>query len=120
MADIHALRGKEQSPAPPRGLVGKARAFWGKVTRDFVLEPFHLDTLEQACWSLQRAEEAREIVNTEGQFYRNEKTGQLARHPALVSEEKARAQFLRCVRELGLDIAADESRPPARTGRRGR
>lgn len=120
MADIHPLRGREKTPAPPRGLRGKAKTFWQKVCRDFVLEPHHYDVLEQACWSLQRAEEAREIVNTEGQFYRNEKTGALLRHPAVATEEKARAMFLRGLRELGLDIAADEARPPARTGRRSR
>jgi len=90
------------------------------VLRDFELEAFHYDTLEQACWSLQRAEEARTIVNKAGQFYENPKTGALLRHPAVATEEKNRQLFMRAVRELGLDLAADAARPPARTGRRGR
>jgi phage terminase small subunit len=119
MADISRFR-RPETPATPKGLQGKALAFWEKVLRDFDLEPFHHDTLEQACWSLQRAEEARALVNTHGQFYTNAKTGALLRHPAVATEEKNRQLFMRAVRELGLDIAADAARPPARTGRKGR
>src|SRR5205823_7683515 len=111
---------KREHVAVPKGLKAKARLYSQKVVRDFELDTFHFDTLEQACWSLQRAEEARVIVNKAGQFYHNEKSGALLRHPAVATEEKNRQLFMRAVRELGLDIASEQARPPSRTGRRGR
>jgi phage terminase small subunit len=120
MAEITTFHRQAAAPPIPKGLQGKARAYWVKVCRDFELDPFHYDTLEQACWSLQRAEEARLIVNEVGQFYENPKTGALLRHPAVATEEKNRALFVRFVRELGLDLASEQARPPSRTGRRSR
>ena len=102
----------------PKGLSGKAAAFWKTVLQDFELEPFHFAVLEQACRSLARAEEARAKVDAEGQVYVDQKSGRLFPHPSTIIEERSRAAFVRCVRELGLDLDQSEpARPPTRAGR---
>src|ERR1700740_16617 len=116
MADIRPFR-KKETPPVPKYLKGKARAFWMKVIRDFELEPFHLDLLERTASALARCEEAREVLGKEGSYYRDDKA-RILRHPALVTLEKSEMLFSRGVRELGLDLAQDMTRPPQRHGRR--
>src|SRR5215510_3118810 len=91
-------------PPPPKGLHAKAAAFWRVVVQDYELEAFHLEILKQACKALQRCEEASAIVDKEGQAYIDPKSGRWFPHPSVGVEERARAAFLRGVRELGLDL----------------
>jgi phage terminase small subunit len=58
-----------------------------------------------------RHEEAREILRNAG-LTTTDKHGIVRPHPAVQVENTARTAFVRCIRELGLDLTPDDSRPP--------
>ena len=85
---------------------------WFKsVVHDYELEPHHLQLLRQAAeaWDLSQA--AREVLAAEGSTC-TDRFGQLKARPEAAMWRDAAAVFSRAVRELQLDAAAPESRPP--------
>ena len=61
-------------------------------------------------------QQARELIEAEGLIV-EDRFGQKKAHPAVAIERDAKASFLRCIRELGLDIEPPGpiGRPPGRT-----
>jgi P27 family predicted phage terminase small subunit len=99
-------------PLAPKHLSPTTRAWWREVCETFSLEGHHLKLLTLACEALDRALEARAIIDRDGAFYKN-RFGEPRAHPAVGVERDARLAFARLLRELALDVATpDESRPP--------
>jgi P27 family predicted phage terminase small subunit len=110
-----------ETPLAPRGLSDRSGAFWRQTVTAFELENHHLRILEEACRSLDRATEAREILARDG-LTTTDNRGNLKAHPAVAVEASSVRLFRTMLRELGLDVASvDEgyTRPPtSTTGRR--
>lgn len=101
---------------PPRHLSDESRAWFALVTRDFDLESHHLKLLQAACESWDRAQQARQLLATEGVTF-TDRHGHIRPHPAVNIERDSRALFARLVRELGLDVVEpDDVRPPTIRG----
>lgn len=110
-ADLRTVPERRIPPAP-RHLSTEAKALWRSIVREFELETHHLSVLERACESLDRLRQAQAAVATDGAYV----VGRFGpkSHPALAIERDSRLAFLRCVRELGLDLEAPASRLPTR------
>lgn len=104
------------TPKPPpsaKHLSSEARSLWRSVLADYSLEPHHLAILQAACEALDRTAEARAAIERDGAYVEG-RFGTKA-HPALSIERDNRTQFLRALRELGLDLETPAtSRPPSR------
>jgi hypothetical protein len=83
---------------------------------DYELGSHHLHLLTLAAEALDRAEQARVLLEEAGSPVYVDRFGAPRKHPAVTVEETARLQFARVVRELDLDA---ESLPPPRPPRRG-
>ena len=109
-----------RKPPAPEHLRRETKAWWRSVVRDYLLEQHHLLLLQAACEALDRAAEAREILDKEGLTVPTS-SGGLKQHPAAQIEFNSRLSFARILRELDLDTepAPEGRRPPAlRSNRR--
>jgi P27 family predicted phage terminase small subunit len=104
----------DRGPRAPKHLSERSRALWARIARDYALETPHFELLRVALEARDRMEEAREIIAEEGAVIRD-RFGTPKRHPALTTEETARVQFLRAMRELDLE---GEPLPDPRPARR--
>jgi phage terminase small subunit len=104
-------------PSAPRHLRPPTRAWFAQVCTEFVLEPHHLRLLQLACESWDRAEQAKEALKKNGLTFVDRFSQPHAR-PEVAIERDARISFARLLRELALDIAPPDSRPPRRGGQR--
>lgn len=112
---------KRRGPAAPGHLAEPTKTWWRSVTSDFDLEPHHLHLLRLACEALDRAEQARVVLQAEGITIKDDR-GNTRAHPAVAIEKDARTAFARLLRELDLDTeapASERSRPPALRSNRG-
>jgi len=99
---------------PPPGHLSKASKAWFRlITADFRLEEWQLRTLTAAAESWDRMTQARELVAAEG-ITVDDRFGVAKVHPAVAVERDSRLSFLRCVRELALEVDDEpaEVRPP--------
>jgi phage terminase small subunit len=108
---------KNAKPRPPKHLRPSTKLWWSQVVLDFSLDEHHLHLLTAACECLDRAAEAREIIDVEGPYF-TDRHGARKPHPALQVERDSKALFSRLLRELALDVEApmDPRRPPALGG----
>lgn len=91
-------------PGPPRGLSARARRLWRDVLEAYVLDDGHeLALLEEALRSLDRADQARALVDEEGLLVLD-RFGKASAHPGVAIERDARALFVRTLRGIGLDV----------------
>ena len=67
--------------------------------------------LDLACGCLDIIKECREKVETEGLFILD-RFQVLKEHPAIKVEREQKIIFCRIIRELNLDLPAEDSRPP--------
>ena len=103
----------DDAPAPSH-LVRSAE-LWRSVVADFVLDTHQLELLLRLCEASDLADLARQQVAAEG-LTTTDRYGQVKAHPAVNIERDARIAVARLVRELRLEDAPDEARPP-RLGR---
>jgi phage terminase small subunit len=104
-------------PRPPRGLTERSNALWRGILADYDLTPPECAVLEEALRLLDRASEARAVVDRDGPVFLD-RWSRPKVHPMLAVERDMRALFIRNLRELGLDPRAlPNSRPPAIPGR---
>jgi P27 family predicted phage terminase small subunit len=98
----------------PKHLKKEGRKFWRSVLANYYLEDaHHLKLLEGACACLDRIDQARDEIETQGAFYMD-RFNQPKEHPAHKTERDNKILFARQIRELNLDVEAPkESRPPA-------
>ena len=96
----------------PSHLSQESKNFYRKVVSEFEFEDHHLKILQAACETWDRITEARVEVAKTGVFFLD-RWGQPRENPAVKSERDSRVVFARLLRELNLDIAAPDSRPPS-------
>jgi phage terminase small subunit len=96
---------------PPAHLRPATARWWIAVQKDFDLEPHHVRLLTLAATAWDRADSAREVIQTEGAVFRDRFDQPKAR-PEVAIERDATIAFARLLRELDLDLD-----PPAAPGR---
>jgi phage terminase small subunit len=90
--------------SPPDHLSSAMKQWFASVISDHEqIEPHQLLTLQAACEAWDRSQQAREALKT-GLTYSDER-GMLRARPEIAIERDSRIAFVRCVRELKLDIA---------------
>jgi phage terminase small subunit len=103
---------------PPGHLKPATRRWWLAICANFELEPHHERLLTLAGTAWDRAEDARAAIDTHGAVYVNRHNEPRVR-PEVAIERDARLAFARLLRELRLDVAADDDVriPPLNGGR---
>ncbi len=109
----------ERLPAAPSHLSERMQSYWQSVVREFLISDHQLEILRKACEASDRADEAREILASEGLTV-EDRYGQARPHPASQIERDSRTAFARLIRELALEPGSDGGTPedarPPRTG----
>jgi len=96
----------------PNGLGEAGKDFWTKILGEYDLQEAHdLERLTMACKCLDDVIVIEERVKEDGRFTQN-RYGGITEHPGGKSSRDTRALFMKIIRELNLDIAVPESRPP--------
>ena len=100
----------------PKHLSAASKRLYRRLVEDYDLgrELHALEVLRLACEALDRAEQARVTIASEGATY-TDRFGAPRKHPSVSIEENARLQAVRCFRELSLDGSAPsptDVRPP--------
>lgn len=95
----------------PTHLSAPTRRWIKQILADFELESFHFRLLVKAADAWDRSEQAREQIAADG-ITVPDRYGVLKAHPAVAIERDSRLAFARLLRELALDAAAPDSRPP--------
>lgn len=98
----------------PRHLSKPARELYATVVTDYELEAHHLSILTKGLEAFDRAEAARQLVETEGLVI-DSRLGERKPHPAVAIERDSRSAFLAAIKQLGLDLTGP---PPPAKGRR--
>jgi len=103
-------------PAAPAHLKPETAAWWAQVLEDYDLQSHHIRLLTAAATAWDRADQAREAIEHAGP-YPLDRYGNPKAHPALAVERDSRVAFARLLRELNLEDAPGDSRPPRISGR---
>src|SRR5690242_16414020 len=104
-----------KSPPPPEHLETTTQAWFRAVLADYELEPHHVRLLTLAAEAWDQAQAARQVIAVEGMTYLD-RFGAPRTRPEIAIERDNRLAFARLLRELALDVAPPESRPPRRPG----
>ena len=97
----HPKTAAPKSPKPPASLGVHGRRLWRHVVSGWDLDGVELEVLRQACAALDRAEQARRVLDREGLTIAAGR-GSIKTHPAAGVERDARIAFARLLREIGL------------------
>lgn len=89
---------------PPSNLQVATRTWWHAVMSEYVLQDHHVQLLNLACIALDRARQARAVLDKDGLTFLDRFARPCAR-PEILIERGAVAQFEKLVRALGLDVA---------------
>lgn len=100
---------------PAKHLSAASRRWVQAIADEYELDAHHERLLQGAAEAWDRAQEARAQVAKDGPYI-EDRFGQLRAHPAVTVQKDALVLFARLVRELNLDSAPDDPRPP-RIGR---
>ena len=95
----------------PKELSESSKKLWRSIVYEWDLEDFHEKTLLQALLCLDRADEAKAILDVEGLSV-TDRFGQTKEHPLCSVERMGRLAYARLLREIGLDLADTSTRPP--------
>lgn len=107
---------KKRTEKPPKFLHSTTRQWWKSVNDAFVLDDHHRLLLNRACVALERTEEARQVLASEGSYF-VDRLGSKKAHPAVAVELQNSRLFASLLRELGLDVTSAEApRPPQLPG----
>jgi hypothetical protein len=102
-----------QVPDPPRPLGPAGMALWGAIQAEYnIQDQGGIAMLQIGCLAYDRAERLRACIDADGDVIHT-RTGPRA-HPALRDEVAARAQVMRCLEKLGLNLEPVKpiGRPP--------
>src|SRR5439155_15762810 len=102
MSVVARLNSAPNRPAPGH-LSPESKRFWRQTMTAFVLEEHHVRLLGLACDALDRAIEARQIVDREGLLV-TDRFGAQRPHPAVAIERDARLGVARLLKALDLDV----------------
>ena len=103
-------------PPPPRGLSPRSRKLWRDVTARYLMSPAELALFEGGLKLLDRADEARAIVDAEGLTV-VDRYGSPRGHPLIDLEVRCRSAYAQTVRQLGVKSTAAELSPARRKPR---
>lgn len=112
---VAVSRHQQKYPDPPAHLSAEARSFWQGLVEEFEFEAHSLRLLQLACEAWDRSRQARAVLDAEGLTY-CDRWGMPRPRPEIAVERDSRISFVRIMRELSLDVAPPDSRPPARPG----
>jgi P27 family predicted phage terminase small subunit len=113
-----ALKAHKPKTAPaPVHLGPRGKAFWNETLSAYAMDETDLPLVQAAAEQLDRAESARLQIEREG-LTTKDRFGQVKSHPAVEIERQAHLAYVRIRRELGLDVAPADSRPPLPRGYR--
>jgi phage terminase small subunit len=101
----------KRNPPCPSGLGFEAKRYWKCVCKNWHLTEDDLELLRQAVFPLDTVYRCREKVKEEG--FTIDVNGVVRQHPAIKLELRCREQFLRAVKQLGLEDE-ETKRPPGR------
>jgi P27 family predicted phage terminase small subunit len=87
---------------PPEHLSEKSKSLWRELVPARAKSPGRIALLAVALEAKDRADEARELVKSEGMISQKEGSKMLHVHPALKIEKDARSQFLSAWNQLSL------------------
>ena len=88
-------------PPPPEHLSDFSKGLWKKVMTHWFSEG-RLIMLEQALISLDRANQAREVIDRDGLVAVTTRTGVSHLHPAAKLERESRQLFMKAWKAIGL------------------
>lgn len=88
-------------PKPPAGLSEKSQSLWRAVVGK-AKTTGRQTLLQEALKALDRADQCRAVVDSEGLTSTTERSGAVHIHPAAAMELRFRAQFLTAWQGLGL------------------
>ena len=105
---------------PPIHLSRTAAKWWADVHDNYFLQPHHLHLLTAAAEMLDRAAQARAVLDKQGLTY-DDPSGAPRTRPEVAVERNAKIAFARLLRELDLDgeEPPELPRPPAIRSNRG-
>jgi P27 family predicted phage terminase small subunit len=107
---------KRAAAAPPQHLSARSKAFWRRLTGEYVItDAPGLELLRRACEASDRADSAREEIEGDGATFRT-RFGEIRVHPAIAVERDARNALRQLLRELRVTAPPDDPR----IGRLGR
>ena len=90
--------------APPADLGPAGLELWTRIVSEFDLAPHALSVLEGGCRMADRAQQAREIILTEGLTTLDNRQNQ-KEHPAVAIERASLAALQRALKTLNVDLA---------------
>lgn len=97
----------------PGHLSDQSRALWRRIDADYELEDHHRRLLTLACEALDRCDQARTALTEHGLVCMDGQ-GNPKPRPEVGIERDARIAVARLFRELNLEDAPEEARPPRR------
>ena len=101
-----------KTPKAPPGIGKIGSGFWKKSLNEYELSEAHdLERLAMACKCLDDECQAEKRVKADGMFITN-RYGSVIEHPACKTIRDTRLLFVKIIRELGLDLQNQDSRPP--------
>jgi phage terminase small subunit len=100
-------------PAAPGHLSPSSRRWWRQMVAGYEMDPGALRILEAAATTWDRALAARDAIATDGAVI-TDRFGALRPHPAVAIERSALLAYARLCRELAIDPAPPDTRPPSR------
>lgn len=90
---------------PPQHLSNKARELWRRLCAEFPLQDAQAEILlTAALTSLDRADQARQILKREGLVITDKKSGRSRAHPMCSVERDAAKSMLNALAALHLDL----------------
>lgn len=110
---LQAVPAGSPAPAPPPHLSPRAVDYWVTLTGAYALGLHELELLRRLCEAIDLADEARQLVATEGLTV-TDRYGQVKAHPAVNIERDARIAIARLTRELDFAPEPPDVRPPRR------
>lgn len=96
---------------PPSSLSKRSAGLWQSITSDFQLETTELELLRLALEAIDRCEEARSVIASDGLTSRG-RYGQVLPHPMIGVERDSRLAAARLFKQLALAEALSESVSP--------
>ncbi len=100
-------------PKTPSGLSPRSGHLWRETLSTWELSPTEMAVLEGGLRSLDRADQAAEVLKEEG-LSTVDRYGAPRAHPLIDIELRARREFANAVRQLGVKLTAET--PPRRRG----
>jgi hypothetical protein len=99
------LEKRGDSPRPPRGLKRSSAALWRRIVDACLLSDAELEVLHGALVMLERAEDAAQVLKTEGMTI-VDRYGTPKLHPACDLERQSRVAAARMFAQLNVKMVA--------------